>query len=159
MRQILCSLALTTCAVSCRAGPPTDDAATRAVLDSLLAEHGQHAIREDIDAVLALYTDDIILRSNHMEPIRGKGALRSFFVQVFGAVDTRSLTYQTEELAVYGDSAWHIAEYEMTAQPTGAPVQSDRGSVFALWTRDATGTWRIHRDIVNSSVPLSQPAR
>lgn len=148
------SILLAASLLSCRSTPAIDVSATKSVLDSLLAEHGRHAVQEDIDAVLGLYTDDIVLRSNHMEPIRGKAALRAFFGQVFGAGNTRSLTYRTEELAIHGDSAWHIIEYEMTAQPTGRPAQTDHGSVIALWIRDSAGAWRIHRDIVNSSVPL-----
>ena len=71
MRHHAASALLLATLVSCRSTPPMDIASTQKVLDSLLARHGQHAVREDIDAVLGLYTDDIVLRANHREPIRG----------------------------------------------------------------------------------------
>lgn len=77
--------------------------------------------------------------------------------QFFAGADIAGLRYQTEDLAVYGDSAWHIATYRGTIRAAGQPDVEERGSLFVLWTRDAGGTWRIKTDILNSHVPLPAP--
>ena len=157
MLRFLGAFVVAGCLTSCSGSTQADSSGVGAALDSLLALHAQHAVREDIDAVLDIYTEDAIIRSNQKEPIRGHAALRAFFTEVFRNVDTRSLTYRTEEVAVHGDSAWQIATYERTTQPLGQPEETDRGSIIALWIRDAAGAWRIHQDAVNSSMPITAP--
>jgi ketosteroid isomerase-like protein len=138
---------------ACRS-PRPEVAVTPAVFDSLLAVHSRHAVAEDLEAVINGYTEDAVVRSNHMEPLRGRPALRTFFTNLFAAVDVRSLNYKTEKLSVHGDTAWIVATYDLGVQAPNAPVQTDRGSAFALWLRDSAGVWRIHDDIVNSSMPI-----
>ena len=111
-------------------------------------------VHEDIDGLLANYTEDAVVRANYMAPLRGHAGLRGFLTQLVAVLDIPSLSYHTEGLAIYGDSAWHIVTYQMTSQLAGQPQQSDHGSAIALWVRDASGAWRIQHDIVNSSVPL-----
>ena len=152
--RCLVLLLVTTGAVACAPRPTADIAATRATLDSLLALHAKHAIAEDVDAMVNTYAPDAVVRSNHMEPLRGQSALRGFFTNLFAAVDVRALRYVTEKLAVYGDSAWQISTYELRVQPAGAPEQADRGSAIVLWVRDSSGVWRIQDDVINSSVAL-----
>jgi ketosteroid isomerase-like protein len=125
------------------------------VLDSTLAVHAQLFISKDLDALLEAYSDSPVVYANHTEPVRGRAALKPFLAAFTQAGDIRSLSYRTEELAVYGDSAWQILTYQVSVQPAGAsaPV-SDHGSGFALWVRDSTGVWLLQRDIFNSSVPL-----
>ena len=73
--------------------------------------------------------------------------------------DIKSLSYTTEELALSGDSAWQILRFRVTVQPAGtSSIVADSGGAFALWIRDSTGG-KIHRDILNSSVPLPVPPR
>lgn len=146
------------CAASCQRTAEANPAAVRPILDSLLALHGQNAVKKNVDGMLAAYTEDAVVRSNHMEPLRGHAALRDFFTGLFTATEVQSLTYRTEGLAVYGDSAWQIVTYDLSLGAPGQPAQTDHGSGMALWVRDPSGAWRIKEDLVNSSVPLPAPA-
>ena len=150
------SLGLAVPMLSCQP-PQADVNATQIILDSLLVLHAEHIVHEDLDAVVANYTDDAVVRVNYAEPIRGQAAIRAFLAQLFDILDVRALTYQTEGLAVYGDSAWHVLAYRWTTQLPDQPEQQDHGSAMALWTRDGSGVWRIKQDILNSSVPLPAP--
>ena len=151
-------LALLVLVPACRTTPDAGPSAVRAALDRTLAHHADLAIRKDIDGLMGDYTADAIVRSNHVEPLRGQPAIRQFISQVLGAVTIRTLSYNTEELAIYGDSVWHIGTYSMTFVPSGGSEMAERGSFFALWVRDESGKWRIHRDILNSSLPLGSSA-
>ena len=134
---------------------PVDTGAIQHLLDSTLAVHAQLFINKDVDALLEAYSDSPVVYANHTAPVRGRAALKPFLAAFTQAGAIRSLSYHTEELAVYGDSAWHILTYQVSVQPAGASVPvSDHGGGFALWVRDSSGAWRIQRDIFNSSVPL-----
>jgi ketosteroid isomerase-like protein len=157
LRRLAVIAFIATILSACGGRPPSADTArTRQLLDSTLAEHARLFINKDLDGLLAAYTDSPVVYSNHAPPVRGHTALRPFLESFTHGGDVRSLSYHTEELAVYGDSAWQILSYEVSVQPTGAtaPV-ADHGAGFALWVRDSAGAWRIHRDIFNSSQPLA----
>lgn len=140
--------------LSCETTPSSDVGEIQTVLDSILASHAELIVDEDVEALLAHYTDDVVVRANHTEPLRGHDGVRAYVTQLFDAVDIRSLSYETEDLAVHGDSVWHIVTYQMTIQAPGQPDLRERGSAIALWTRDEDGIWRIKHDILNSSVPM-----
>ena len=141
--------------MACAEPSPSSDASARTTIDSLLAHHAELFRGKDVPGLLAAYTDSPVVYSNHAPPVRGRGALERFLAAFTHGGDIQSLTYTTEELAVHGDSAWQIISYRVAVQPMGSTaVVADSGAGFALWLRDATGAWRIHRDILNSSVPL-----
>jgi uncharacterized protein (TIGR02246 family) len=145
-------------ATSCGAPPSADRAAVQAVLDSTLAAHGRFAIAKNVDSLLTHYTPDAVVRSNHSAPLRGEAAVRPFIGAFLADVAFSELTYRTEQLAVYGDSAWHIVNFRFAATVGGQPM-ADSGGAFMLWTRGTDGQWRIKEDILNSYVPLAPPAR
>ena len=143
-------------ASACAAAPPAPDAAAvRAALDSMHVEHVADYLAEDVDAVMEIYTDDPVIRSNHAEPLRGRAAVREFISGFVSVVDVEALKYAIDELAVHGDTAYAIGTVEATVRtPDGALVQ-DRGSYMVQYVRDAGGVWRSHRGVFNSSVPLA----
>ena len=134
-----------------------DIAGVGRALDSLLQEHGRFAASGNLEGILSHYTPDAVVRSNHVEPLRGQASLRPFLTGMLAAVHIDSLTYHTDGLAVYGDSAWQIVSYRLNGTMNREPLV-DHGSGFILWLRDSRGAWHIHQDIVNSSVPLPTPA-
>jgi len=143
--------------ISCKPAP--DPADVQRVLDSLLRDHARLFVAGQADSLLAVYTDDPVVYSNHAPPVRGRTDLRVFLEAFTSAGDVRSLEYQTRELAVSGDSAWQIVTYRVSFVPTGATeAVADSGTGFALWLRRPDNVWLIHRDIFNSSVPLPVPA-
>jgi uncharacterized protein (TIGR02246 family) len=141
---------------SCRPDPSTNAADTRRALESILEEHSRLIIAGDVAGILGQYTADAVVRSNHAEPLRGHAAIQAFVESMVANVSIHTLTYQTEDLAVYGDSAWHVASYGLTGA-MGTQAMADSGSVYILWTRGADGTWRVKHDILNSRLPLPPP--
>lgn len=144
-------VAMALCA--CQPTTPPDVSLVQTELDSVLAHHANLLIEEDLDAVMELYSATAIVRSNHVEPLRGREAIRSFIGGWFANVEFTQLEYHTEELAVFGDSALQIGSYEALVN-VGGQVMPDKGNFFALWVRDADGLWRTHRSIFNSPLPL-----
>lgn len=160
MNRLRGALILVGCTVAggCAAGAPAPDVdAVRAALDSMHVEHAAAYLREDLDEIMEIYTENPVIRSNHVAPLQGREAVREFIGAFFSAVDVQRMDYATDELAVHGDSAYAIGTFEATVRtPDGALVE-DRGSYMVLYLRDTDGAWRSHRGVFNSSVPLTSP--
>ena len=67
MSHIRGALALVGCLVAagCAGAPASDVDAVRAALDSMHVEHAAAYVREDVDALMEIYTEDPVIRSNH----------------------------------------------------------------------------------------------
>lgn len=141
---------------ACTSGQSPDVAEIRRTLDSRLQEHSRLIIAGDIAGIMHQYTPDAVVRANHAGPLRGHAAIRSFIEGMLASMAFHSLTYHTEDLAVYGDSAWHVVSYGFTGA-MGGQAMADSGSAYILWTRDNEGVWRVKHDILNSRLPLPSP--
>lgn len=130
-----------------------DVVATRRALDSILQVHSRLIIAGDIAGIVDHYTPDAVVRSNHAEPLHGHAAIQAFVEGMLANLAFHSLTYRTEDLAVYGDSAWHVVTYAFTGA-MGGQAMADTGSAYILWTRGTEGVWRVKHDILNSRLPL-----
>ena len=66
----------------------------------------------------------------------------------------RSLTIEPIEIEGQGNTAWTRGRYSLVMTPPGLPEVSDTGKYIEIWRRQADGTWKLHRDIFNSDLPL-----
>lgn len=134
-----------------------DPLAFRQALDSMLVEHASVLTREDLDAAMDLYSADPTIRPNHATPQRGRENVRRFIEGWFKALNFQRVTYTTEEVAVFGDTAVAIGSVDAVVQPEGGAAVNDRGSYMVLLVKDSSGGWRSHRGVFNSSLPLAPP--
>jgi ketosteroid isomerase-like protein len=144
--------------ISCGAAPRQPDVAfVQNAIDSMLAEHARVLIREDLDAAMELYSENPVIRPNHAAPLRGRQSVREFIGGWFTGLTFKNVTYNNEEVAVFGDTALVIGTVEATVQPEGGDPIIDKGSYIVLFTKNPAGQWRSHRAVFNSSVPLPAP--
>ncbi len=55
---------------------------------------------------------------------------------------------------VLGDTAWEMGENKITLNPPGGQdYVSMIGKHLVIWKRQIDGSWKIHVDIWNSSIP------
>jgi uncharacterized protein (TIGR02246 family) len=97
--------------------------------------------------VAACYTEDAQFLVPGQEPFAGRAAIAAVLGGLRG--DGNRLTLETLEVEAGGDFAWEVGRYSV-ATPNGA--EADRGKYVVVWKR-AGGEWRLHRDIINSSLP------
>ena len=136
-----------------------DQSAAQAAIDRRLAEHAEILTRGDIDAALGLYTDGVVVRPANSPPLRDRAALRTFFSEWFAAMAIKEVRYTTEELTVYGDTAYQIGVYEATLQLAEQPEFTDHGSFMVMWVHGPDGLWRVHRNIFATSQAAEQSYR
>lgn len=141
---------LTACQQAVPAGlSDADKAAIKAVTDSAVAV----AETKDFAAYTALYyaTDAVLLPSNGA-PVTGRDAITAL-LQTFPPI--ANLRFEQLEIDGSGDLAYVYGTYAMdlTLPGASAPVR-DEGKYIEIWRRQADGSWKVIRDISNTSMPL-----
>ncbi len=108
---------------------------------------------QDIDGLVALYTDDARIMPPNGVMKTGKAAVR----EEFGAMIDANLggELNTLEAKVAGDIGYRVGTYNLNAN--GVPV--DTGKYIEVWHRGSDGEWRIASDIWNSDNPPAPPAK
>lgn len=148
--SISCAVLMMT---SCVTTPAHDHGSVRAAIERQAAAWGDAVNRGDSAAVAALYTDDAVLMAPNAEPIRGRDAIRGFADTLRG-LSPRDVRLTVEEVEVCGDTAFEVGSYTMSLQPPSQARMTDRGKYLVVWKRQPDGSWRIHRDIFNTNVPM-----
>lgn len=159
MRAIVPALSLALASLACTAEPaPGHNPATvRASLDSILTAHAEHFRAADVDGLVGAYSANTVVRPAGMAPVRGIEALRSAAAEWIEAAPVKSLAYVTEDLSVFGDTAFHVASFTGTVQPKGSADMDVQGSCALLWVHGGRDGWKIERSLCNSGPAPARP--
>jgi uncharacterized protein (TIGR02246 family) len=106
----------------------------------------------DAAAMPPLYTTDAQILPPNGEPVRGPEAITGFWQSFFdlGIRDARPVTL---EVIPMDSLAVEVGTYSIHGED-GALL--DRGKIMVVWKQE-DGTWKMHRDMWNSSLPLPEP--
>lgn len=96
--------------------------------------------------VVAHYTIDGELLPPQSDTVTGHGAIQAFWQ---GALDAgiKQVKLETVELEDHGETAVEVGKYTLLAE--GGQI-ADTGKYIVVWKNDK-GTWKLHRDIWNTS--------
>jgi len=131
-------------------GPVSADS-TRDAIEAVNAQFVAAFGQGDSKGVASLYTVNAQLMPEGSDAIKGRAGIQKFMqVAIDSGVASISLT--TLEKFGSGSTATEVGVYEMHDK-AGKAV--DHGKYVVLW-RQVNGTWQLHRDIFNSSVPPSK---
>jgi uncharacterized protein (TIGR02246 family) len=111
----------------------------------------------DAAALASLYGDDAVSYSANSEPMVGKDAILKGMQAMLASAKFSGVSAHTDTVIVMGDLAIEFGGYAGTMTPPKGPAAQDHGRFMNLWKRQADGSWKIFRDISNSSVPIPQP--
>jgi ketosteroid isomerase-like protein len=125
-------------------------AADKAILASATAAWLEAWKAKDADALTALYAQDAALLPPNAPAVFGRDAIRAAHKD--GMAGSAGAELEDLEMWVAGDHGYKAGRYRMW-NADGELV--DRGKYIEIWTK-IDGTWLIHRDIWNSSLPLPE---
>jgi ketosteroid isomerase-like protein len=66
----------------------------------------------------------------------------------------KDVTLTTMDVGGGGNTAYETGNYSLTIQPESQAAMTDSGKYVVVWKKQADGTWKLHVDIWNSSMPL-----
>ena len=103
----------------------------------------------------AAYTDDAILMPPNHSPVEGKQAIEKYLAEIGSQLQASNFQLSILEVDVQGDTTIVRGTYSssFTVPGTDAPME-DQGKTLNVWKRQADGSWKLHRDIWNSNMPI-----
>ncbi len=107
--------------------------------------------RGDSAGIAALYTENGQFLPPNSDFVTGKQAIQATF-QAFMDMGVKAIKLETIEVEGYGDTAFEVGRYILEGE--GGQVL-DQGKFIVIWKQEA-GQWKVHRDIINTSMPSSE---
>ena len=146
-------LALAACATQQASQAGSARASTlRTQIERNTAQFAESFNRGDIDAVVAMYDTGAVVLAPNAPMMRGRQNIQRLWT---GAREQgfQTLTLTVQSVEQLGDHAIELGSYELVIQPSGQSATTDRGKYMVLWRRQADGSWKLYRDMFNSSMP------
>ncbi len=104
----------------------------------------------DAAALAGRYTTDAQLLPPNSDFVTGTDAIKAFWQGVFD-MGIKGANLETVEVEAHGETATEIGKYTMFVE--GGQV-ADAGKYVVTW-KNEQGTWKLHRDIWNTSQPAA----
>lgn len=150
----IASLLLISCAGSQSQAPINTDE-VRAAIAATDKKFMEDFNRGDAVAAAAAYTDDAIVMPPNEPPTEGKQAIEKSLAELISKLQLSNLQLSISEVDVQGDTAIVRGTYSSNITVPGMDVpMEDRGKTLTVWKKQADGSWKLHRDIWNSNMPI-----
>ncbi len=107
--------------------------------------------RGDAAGLASLYTENGQFLIPYSDFVTGKEAIE-VAIQGFFDMGAKSITLETIEVEGYGDTASEVGKYILGGEDG---MVLDEGKYIVIWKQEA-GQWKLHRDMINSSMPAEQ---
>jgi len=116
---------------------------------------GEAGRQGDAAALAALYTDDATLLPPDSEMIQGKQGIEEFW-KVALQMGMKNAVLTTVDVFGSGDLAYEIGKVTITIQLDGQEPIEQKGKYVVVWKQPTDGSWKLHVDIWNSSMPAQK---
>lgn len=140
---------------SCKAPPVEEEldlAQVRKSIEEANLKFGEAFRQGNPAAVADLYTEEAAILPPNSEMIKGKQGIEAFWKAVM-EMGVKDAVLTTVDLMVDEELVCEIGEYTLTIQPEGQEPVEDRGKYVVIWKQTEEGTWKLHVDIWNTSLP------
>lgn len=122
-----------------------------------MTEAWEEAIQaEDVPALLAMSTDDIVVMGPDAPSARGKQVLEESYRSLFEAFSVTATwpVEGTEEIVVADRWAYQMSEFTLAMIPKdGGEAIEAHGKLIMIFQRQPDGTWRFAREAWNRNSP------
>ncbi len=125
-----------------------------AAIQALAHTWGVAAEAGDMDALLALRTDDVVQYPPDAPIARGKQALEDFYHGLYGQFSVAGTIEIDEEIVVADGSAFYISGYILRLSPiAGGETVEERGKIMIICEKQPDGSWLWTHEIWNRNSP------
>ena len=140
--------------VGCSSREDANLEADTAAINDIWTMYASSLEAGDLSAWLSLWTENGVQMPPNEPPVIGKDQIQKKNKPAFDQF-TFEMEITNEEIRVAGDLAFSRGTYTATFSPKNGdqPVLID-GKFMTILERQPDGSWKIHRDIFNSNVPL-----
>jgi uncharacterized protein (TIGR02246 family) len=152
---LLMPLALCACAAQqlSTSAPPRGTDGVRGQIEQAAARFAETFNRGDITALAAMYDTGGVVLAPNAPPMHGRQNIEALWA---GARQQgfKALTLVVDSVEPIGGShAIELGRYTLVIEPAGQAEMTDRGKYMVLWKRQRDGSWKLYRDMFNTSMP------
>ena len=138
-------------AATAAAAPGVDATAARAAIAAANKAWDEAYLKGDAAAIAATFTDDGARHPAGKPTISGRSAIEASVRSELDSLKYTASVDSTDELIVAGDYVIEIGSWMSKATSKAGKAQNTAGRYAAIWKRDASGAWKIYRDIGNET--------
>jgi len=155
MRVFAGLLAICVVAMACTASEKSKSEADVRAIEALMAKYVSGYESKDVENFVNVFTEDAMRMPPNGSTIVGREGIRAYYDEWFKK-ESLDVSVTPSEIHVWGDSAVAWGTYEATVtSTTDGTSKEDRGKWVNVFKRGADGSWRFHRNIWNSDMPLA----
>jgi uncharacterized protein (TIGR02246 family) len=151
---LLAPVALCACAAHQSSTSATPRAAdgVRAQIEQAAVRFTEAFNRGDAPALAAMYDTGGVVLAPNAPPMHGRQNIEAFWA---GARQQgfKTLALVVDSVEPIGAHAVELGRYTLVIQPPGQGEMTDRGKYMVLWKRQRDGSWKLYRDVFNTSMP------
>jgi uncharacterized protein (TIGR02246 family) len=151
---LVASLLLGACAAQqpSTSATPRGAATVRAQIEQATARFSETFNRGDAAALAAMYDTGAVVLAPNAPPMRGRQNIEALWA---GARQQgfKTLDLVVNSVEVVGNHAIELGSYTLVIQPPGQGEATDRGKYMVIWRRQPDGSWKLYRDMFNTSMP------
>jgi uncharacterized protein (TIGR02246 family) len=149
-RTVLIALSLALCTLPAAGQAPKADP-MRARLDKMAKDFADAWNRGDDKSVAAAYTEDAMVMAPDSELVKGRPAIEAFWGEGRKA-GFKNMRLEVTDFESSGDYLIETGKAWLDFQPAGqAAATAQAYKYLVVWKKQADGSWKIHRDIWNST--------
>lgn len=127
-----------------------------AAIRNIATSYTQAVVAGDVDAVVAVYTENAVLLPPNTAMVQGRAAIRA--ASEADTLVTQELTLTSAEIDGRGDVAFDRGTWTWTGLAADtAEAVTETGNYLVIARKQADGSWLWAVDIWNSDTPLPQP--
>lgn len=124
----------------------------RQAIEEANVKFGEAVRMADATTVASFYTEDAILLPPNSEMIQGREGVEAYWAAGM-QMGLKDAVLTIVDVIGMGDMVCEIGTYVVTIQPEGQDAFQDSGKYLVIWNKDDDGTWKLHVDIWNTSLP------
>ena len=113
------------------------------------------AEKNDVDGVLAFYSDNAVLLAPNVPIATDKKSIRESWAALLAPKTTVTWKVTKVEVSKGLDLGYLYGRYELsTPDPRGGTPIRDSGKIVEVWKKQANGQWKCVVDTYNSDLPI-----
>ena len=132
--------------------PVMDLAQVRLAIDAANVRFGEAVRSADAAALASLYTEDARILPPNSEMIQGREGIEAYWAGAF-QMGIKDIVLTIVDVIGMGDMVCEIGKAVVSIQPEGMDAIEDIAKYLVVWKKDVDGTWKLHVDIWNTSLP------
>ena len=132
--------------------PVMDLAQVRLAIDAANVRFGEAVRSADAAALASLYTEDARILPPNSEMIQGREGIEAYWAGGF-QMGIKDIVLTAVDVIGMGDMVCEIGKAVVAIQPEGMDAIEDIAKYLVVWKKDVDGTWKLHVDIWNTSLP------